>query len=83
VITIELYGPALACVVSTPSLLRRLLLRAEATERYAVRVLVFSGGYTWRWDSDGGPLPSGVLHAIEDAVRASRRPRARAVEPPG
>lgn len=79
-ITVELYGP-LACVAVTPSLLRRLLFRAETVERFACLVELITGGTAWRWDN-GDPIEPEVLRAIEREIRHQRRPRAFAIEPP-
>lgn len=73
-ITVEIYG-ALACITRTPSLLRRLLFRAQAVERYADRVISITGGFVWCYSDTQKRVEPEVLRAIESAVRAARRPR--------
>lgn len=81
-ITVEIYG-ALACITRTPSLLRRLLFRAKTVERYADRVISITGGFVWCYSDTQKRVEPDVLRAIEAEVRRTRRPRSRAVEPPG
>ncbi len=85
-ITVELHRSNLATVYTTPSLLRRIMLREETTERNACRVLDFNGGYFWVWDASGRRVDEETQIAIDCAVaRATRDRIARAgsgIQPP-
>lgn len=82
---VELLRSDLAEVICTPSLLRRILFHKQETVRFAVRVLVITGGFGWSWDDTQKSVEPNVLAAIERAVREARRPNTfrTASEPPG
>lgn len=87
-ITVDLMRRDLACVITAPHWLFRLLFRTSSNERFAVRIHCIGGGVKWIYDYSGRLVEPSVLAAIQKAERelewaALQLPRRPGLSPPG
>lgn len=66
-VDVEMLARDSALVITTPSLLRRILFGERTGPRVAVRLTLIRGGVRWVYEDSGRVVSSAVLAAIEEA----------------